>query len=210
MYRSPTDVQWTTRETTGKLQWIKNNRKPLSEVPMMNLPDWPMLMGQCYPCANARNRMHYGDSSTSASSAELLDKGFLAFTCPGGALGPQQCPLHEVALIDSVTRAALACDCMDGYYRPAGGGACVVCEAGYFCTFRGGRARCPLDSYSYSGFSACTPCTKNTGMCAVNMALTRCALGYQTQDARCVDCGVCQQVAPASLGAVPCYRLSSV
>ena len=208
-YVSPTKSQWETRGSTGKLQWISRNRKGvISEVPMMNSTAWPMLTDQCYPCATARNRMHYG--GTIMSSDTLFDAGFLTFTCPGGAMAPQLCPVNEVANIDPVLQTSTECNCTGGYYRPRAGGACTPCEAGYFCTFFDGKLPCPVDTYSYAASSACIACTRNTGVCPANMALTRCAPGFQTEDARCVDCQICQQVAPASQGAVPCYRLSSV
>jgi hypothetical protein len=163
-------------------------------------------MGQCYPCAIARNRLHYGQLMV--SSDELYAQGLLAFTCPGGALPPVPCPVHEAALIDPVNGTATTCDCMNGYYRNNNTGGCVTCEAGSYCTVAGKMKRCEDDHYSIAGASACTPCARTVSICPENQALTRCMEGNQKQDSRCVDCNSCQQLS-SSPGALPCYRLSS-
>jgi hypothetical protein len=206
-YLPPSDVQSFMGGGVYKLQWISKNQftSPSSNIPMKNNSDWPMLIGQCYPCTIARNRLHYGELFS--SSDELFNQGFLSFTCPGGALPPLPCPVHEISKFDPVTKAATTCDCMHGYYRKAG--VCTACEAGNYCVFGAGKVRCPDDSYSLAGSSACTPCSRNVNICPENEALTRCVTGFQDKDSYCVDCGTCQQLWSGA-SAVPCYRLSSV
>ena len=206
-YLPPSDVQAFMGGGVYKLQWISKNifTSPPSNIPMKNNSDWPMLVGQCYPCSIARNRLHYGELVS--SSDELFNQGFLSFTCPGGALPPLPCPPHEMSKFDPVTKAATTCDCMHGYYRKDG--VCKACEAGNYCVFGAGKVRCPDDSYSLAGSSVCTPCSRNVNICPENEALTRCITGFQDKDSYCVDCGTCQQLWSGT-SAVPCYRLSSV
>jgi len=206
-YLPPSDVQTISGGGINKLQWISKNQftSPSSNIPMKNNSDWPMLVGQCYPCTIARNRLHYGELFSSPD--DLFNQGFLSFTCPGGALPPLACPVHEMSKFDPVTKAATTCDCMHGYYRKDG--VCTVCEAGHYCVFGAGKVRCPDDSYSLAGSSACTPCSRNVNICPENEALTRCVTGFQDKNSYCVDCGTCQQLWSGA-SAVPCYRLSSV
>ena len=210
-YLPPSDTQWDTRTTTGKMQWISKNRNtvPPTDITMKNSSDWPILMGQCYPCATARKRLHYGTQAPD-SSDDLFNQGFLTFTCPGGALPPLACPPHEMSKFDPVTKAATTCDCMHGYYRKDG--VCAPCEAGNYCVSGAGKVRCADDHYSLAGSSTCTPCARNVNICPENEALTRCITGFQDKDSYCVDCGTCQQLwsGDSASVAVPCYRLSSV
>ena len=204
-YIAPTGNQWRTRNTTGTLQWRKQNRLyPGTNIPMPDAPGWEMPMEQCYPCALARNRFHYGEYPDSSDSDTLFRDGFLSFFCPGDKGAPQRCPPHMVALASPSPKSRSDCLCAHGYYMRDT--VCVPCDAGSFCTVTGGKQRCPDDTYSYAGMSACTACTKFTALCSNDEALTRCVEGHQARDAYCVPCTYCLQLAQ---GGVPCYRIAN-
>ena len=75
---------------------------------------------------------------------------------------------------------------------------------------------CPTDYFATEGQTACKQCTTNHRMCSSNEALTRCQRDgkkggtWQTEDAHCVSCQICQQVAGNVENARPCFRVTAV
>jgi len=171
----------------------------------------------CYPCLLADRRTHFG--LVALTDTALLQKGFLSFYCPGGASGPEVCPVNQVSRVDPATNRSTACGCMPGYYWNAGLGRCALCPAGHFCAWDGTALpvarECPNDHYSEGGAEACRKCNM-AKQCDSGQALTRClqngASGesgrFQREDAQCVLCAECVQLGAGRDG-VPCYRVSS-
>jgi hypothetical protein len=192
-------------------KWIQRNKAsvdPEVDVPMSMELGVPIET--CYPCKLAADLTHFGRRLR--TDPVLLSSGFLQFECPGGAYAPVMCGSAEVSLVDSVTLTSGPCQCKPGLFRDAQD-RCSPCEAGYRCPFgataASGVEQCPVDTYSLSGSSACTACSKETGACAPYQALTRCSgVGFQTRDSMCVDCNDCAEVSGSlTPGVKPCLNL---
>lgn len=210
--------------------WRMNNYNPLAPetaeaTPINLLSDMPnvtLINGMCYPCNASAGRAHYG---VTVGSSNERNAAFLSFFCPGGVAVPTDCPAGYVAPVDSAGRAAL-CVCRDGYYHSSASARCEVCPAGFLCTAQRNIAgddqldRCPENTFSLAGATACTPCS--TATCYdPGYARTACkqvptspdaayATDHQTQDSTCIPCGICLELGNTASDARPCYRLGAI
>lgn len=109
------------------------------------------LVGSCFPCNIAHNYAHY---SYSGSPNQVIIQGTGGYVCKGGADPPRVCPVNT-----SPNKYLTACECVDGYYSPAGESGCTKCEPGYMC--KGGlRSQCPMHKYQpEAGKAVCIPCS---------------------------------------------------
>ena len=199
---------------SGSKKWYRENLQVLkSEVNLINVEKAGPPVEQCYPCRLAAGLTHY-DEAASTDDA-LMDQGFLRFYCPGGAEAPVRCGTNQVTKIDAATGGTSACGCQGGYYYNGTLGRCALCEAGFFCDWKGASPpvpeECPADEYSALGSRACTPCDMEA-RCEAGKALTRCrksqgreAKGqFQKKNSYCVQCLECQQLG----GDKPCYKVT--
>jgi hypothetical protein len=187
-----------------------------------NLVQWEKRgppVEECYPCVDAYRRMHFGVFAD--TDRTLFNKGFLEFTCPGGAQGPLDCPLNMVSRVDAATGRSGSCGCRPGYYWVQDKGACQPCPAGHFCAWDGvnppgAPVECPNDTYSTGGAEVCTKCSTSR-QCDAGQALRRClqngAAGesgkFQREDSECVPCFQCTQLGSGE-DQVPCFKVSSL
>lgn len=193
-----TPVMWFTSNARSDAQLLP----PLAVAPPVR---------DCYGCALAYGRQHYG--AQVPSDASLRQKGFLQFFCPGGAEAPVQCGWSKVTKVLADNRTS-ACGCQSGYYE-ASNGECRLCEAGFYCAWQGAdpprQRQCDHDHYSLAGAEACVPCEKSNSRCDKSQALERCekdAAGtgqFQRRNAQCVPCTRCRELG----GEIPCYRVIS-
>ena len=191
----------------GLAMWFTGNAQ--SDAGLLPPLLAPPPVQDCYGCGLAYGRAHYG--AQVPSDASLRQKGFLQFFCPGGAEAPRPCGWSKVAKVLADNRTT-SCGCQDGYYEGPRG-ECVLCEAGFYCSWQGTdppRPRqCESDYYSLSGASACVPCEKSNSRCDKSQALERCekdAAGtgqFQRRNAQCVPCTRCRELG----GEIPCYRV---
>ena len=186
-------------------RWIGSNRAAFTLLPVPMTVGYGLLINKCYPCLFANGVSHYGEPLLLTDSA-LVSQGYLSFYCPGGDSAPVPCPVNMLSRIDPNTNTSSECNCKPGYYK--NGNVCDLCPAGQFCAFGSAPVDCPVDHYSLSGASACTPCRTDAGVCGANFALRRCIGGpaFQNRDADCVDCQSCQ-TGSVSAGSVPCQRV---
>lgn len=211
-YQVLTQRQWDAR-TVGDKEWYAENVYRLKvDANIMLLTVAPPPLSECYPCSAAKDRTHYG--VTTSTDASLFDEGFLKFYCPGGDAAPVMCGQFQATKV-LPSGATTGCGCLSGYYYNGTLGKCALCEAGFYCEWEGMSVpvprECPSDTYSTVGSKACAPCDMEA-RCEAGKALTRCkkAQGsetkgkYQTKNSYCVQCLECQQLG----GDKPCYKVT--
>ena len=222
-YHVPRDIDFTA--TQFAVSWRKNvlttYMDNINVVPNYD----PPYNGQCFPCSAAYGVMHYG--LTPRITVVMKDRVItqMSHRCPGGPAVPEECPLNQVALVDS-SGYAKTCVCADSYFQNSKhNGACDFCPAGYYCTalFNNlGPDRqqlCPDGTYSAIGSSACTSCNKNDCpdpsqsrircMKLSSTAKSGPLLDFQTSDAICEDCSKCIELGYNKDDAVPCLNVAT-
>jgi hypothetical protein len=206
---------WLTCHSKPECMWkvpAPNSRfEPGNDV-VKSTPD---PLGKCYACSQASIFGHY---VYAGSDKQVTLQGAGGYICPGGAKPPSLCPANTIPNGDMT-----ACKCVDGYYMPTEGSACIKCERGYNCS-SGVKTRCPMHYYQMEeGKTDCNPCSVGGAAggygkanCGENMLQQFCDsagdLLTQTQDLgfNCVPCTRCRRPylheIPNAVGTVNCYR----